>query len=620
MWGFISGTSVKPENTNEDYATLIDAWESNNSKIITWINNSVEHSIGRELAKYETAKEVWDHLQRLFTQSNFAKQYQLENDIRALHQNNMSIQEFYSAMTDLWDQLVLTESTELKACAAYITCREQQRLVQLLMALHSDFEGLRVSILHHSPLPSVDSVVSELLVEEIRLKSYAENGIMSASNPFVLAVSSKPSSNNQNKPYTRVTFDECSFYKHKGHWKAQCPKSRQSNQLQQQSQAWKPGNQSRSNAHRPPQSNTAAVASSGPFTDPSTLAEQFQKFLSLQPQAMSASSIDYSSFASVSPSSSIAVMTADGIPMPLAGVGSVVTPHLSLPNVYHIPKITLNLAFVGQLCDSALPFNRSIFVFSSPFDLIHSDIWGPSPVATKEGCDLGGEYTSNKFCELLALDGTIHQTSYTDIPEQNSVAERKHRHIVETARSLLLSASVSSMFWGEAVLIAIGLINIIPSSHISGFSPFKKLYGYTPNYSLFRVFGCTCFVLRPHVERSKLSSRSAICVFLAYGGGKKGYHCFDPITQKLYVSRHVVFLEHIPFFSIPSTTHSLTRSDLIRIDPFSNSPDSLSSQEPTTSNVHSHVPTPLSLQPIRTNHSAGTDTLLSSTPEASSSI
>jgi hypothetical protein len=45
-------------------------------------------------------------------------------------------------------------------------------------------------------------------------------------------------------------------------------------------------------------------------------------------------------------------MTADGTPMPLAGVGSVVTPHLSLPNVYLIPKLKLNLASVGQICDS----------------------------------------------------------------------------------------------------------------------------------------------------------------------------------------------------------------------------------------------------------------------------
>jgi hypothetical protein len=69
--------------------------------------------------------------------------------------------------------------------------------------------------LHRSPLPSVNSVVSELLAEEIRSQSYSENKILSTSNPFVLTVHLKSFSNNQNKPYTRVAFDECSFCKQK---------------------------------------------------------------------------------------------------------------------------------------------------------------------------------------------------------------------------------------------------------------------------------------------------------------------------------------------------------------------------------------------------------------------
>jgi hypothetical protein len=202
---------------------------------------------------------------------------------------------------------------------------------------------------------------------------------------------------------------------------------------------------------------------------------------------------------------------------------------------------------------------------------------------------------------MLALDGTIHQTSCTNTPKQNGVAERKHRHIVETARSLLLSAFVPCEFWREAVLTVVSLINTIPSSHSSGLSPFEKLYGYVSDYSSFRVFSCTYFVLHPHVERNKLSSRSAICVFLGYGEGKKRYRCFDPINQKLYVSRHVVFLKHIPFFSIPSTTHSLTKSDLIHIDPFSEDSDN---------------DTSLYVRSICSHNSAGTGTLLSGTPEA----
>ena len=90
---------------------------------------------------------------------------------------------------------------------------------------------------------------------------------------------------------------------------------------------------------------------------------------------------------------------------------------------------------------------------------------------------------------------------------------------------MLLSASVPSEFWGEAVLTSVYLINRIPTSHNSGVSPYARLFGHTPEYSHLRVFGSTCFVLRPHVERTKLSSRTAICVFLGYGDGQKGYRC-----------------------------------------------------------------------------------------------
>ena len=123
--------------------------------------------------------------------------------------------------------MALIESIELKACGAYIARREHQRLIQFLTALHSDFEGLKCLILHRSSLSYVDSVVNELLAKKIYLQSYYEKKTPSASNPSVLALPSKLFSNHQNKPYTRVTFDECNFYKQKGHWMTQCPKLRQ---------------------------------------------------------------------------------------------------------------------------------------------------------------------------------------------------------------------------------------------------------------------------------------------------------------------------------------------------------------------------------------------------------
>jgi hypothetical protein len=58
MRGYVSGTYVIPKNTEEGDVVLIDTSEANNANIITWINNYVEHSIGMQLAKYETTKEV----------------------------------------------------------------------------------------------------------------------------------------------------------------------------------------------------------------------------------------------------------------------------------------------------------------------------------------------------------------------------------------------------------------------------------------------------------------------------------------------------------------------------------------------------------------------------------
>lgn len=64
----------------------------------------------------------------------------------------------------------------------------------------------------------------------------------------------------------------------------------------------------------------------------------------------------YSScFVSMSPSSSFPIMTSDGTSMGFTNIGSIIT-----PNVYHIPKLTFNLASVGQLSDFA-----NLVMFSS---------------------------------------------------------------------------------------------------------------------------------------------------------------------------------------------------------------------------------------------------------------
>lgn len=70
-----------------------------------------------------------------------------------------------------------------------------------------------------------------------------------------------------------------------------------------------------------------------------------------------------------------------------------------------------------------------------------------------------------------------------------------------------------------------------------------------------------------------------LCI-LNYGEGQEAYHCFDPVTKKLYFTCQVLLLGHIPFFSIPDNSQNMTKSELICIYPFSDGIE----------NPHSHAP------------------------------
>ncbi|TXG71324.1 hypothetical protein EZV62_006259 [Acer yangbiense] len=170
-WDIVDGTTTKPDSKVADYLKLNKRWLLGNAKILTWINNSVENCIGVQLMKFDLAKDAWDYLGGLFKQSNFARRYQLEMDIRAAKQGELSIQEFFSYMTEIWDQLTLMDPKECTSLPAYQKLCEERKLVEFLMALRDDFEAVRGSMIHRNPLPNLSSAISELLAEETPFKT-----------------------------------------------------------------------------------------------------------------------------------------------------------------------------------------------------------------------------------------------------------------------------------------------------------------------------------------------------------------------------------------------------------------------------------------------------------------
>ena len=82
--------------------------------------------------------------------------------------------------------------------------------------------------------------------------------------------------------------------------------------------------------------------------------------------------------------------------------------------------------------------------------------------------DNAKEYFTNEFMQYTTDNGIIHESSCAYTPQQNGVAERKNRHILEVARTMMIHGHVPHCFWADAVLTACYLINRMPSSVLDG--------------------------------------------------------------------------------------------------------------------------------------------------------
>ncbi|CAH9077265.1 unnamed protein product [Cuscuta europaea] len=171
--------------------------------------------------------------------------------------------------------------------------------------------------------------------------------------------------------------------------------------------------------------------------------------------------------------------------------------------------------------------------------------------------DGGGEFVNSSFQNHFLKCGILFRKSCPDTPAQNGVAERKHRHLLELARTLLQEAKLPPTFWVDALYTATYIINRLPTSILRGLSSFEILFQKSPDYNFFRVFGCACFPNFVASSSNKLSPRSIMCVFLGYAPGYKGYGCLNPRTGRVYIIRDVVFHEtSFPYSDLCTSTSS----------------------------------------------------------------
>jgi hypothetical protein len=122
------------------------------------------------------------------------------------------------------------------------------------------------------------------------------------------------------------------------------------------------------------------------------------------------------------------------------------------------------------------------------------------------------------------------------------IVERRNQTVVATAHALLKQRVMPAIYWGEAVMTAVHLLNRSPTKALDGKTPYEVWHDRTPAVSHLRVFGCVAFVKElGHV--GKFDDRSTPWVFIGYADGVKAYCILKPVTQRVPIARDVVFDE-----------------------------------------------------------------------------
>ncbi|TYK08009.1 Retrovirus-related Pol polyprotein from transposon TNT 1-94 [Cucumis melo var. makuwa] len=219
--------------------------------------------------------------------------------------------------------------------------------------------------------------------------------------------------------------------------------------------------------------------------------------------------------------------------------------------------------FVSYTPVSDLNSGRTIGTVRHDFMLLHFRL-GPSKVTTSLGkwwfVTFIDDHTRLTWVYLITdksepLRGLFTKPCVPTLLNKMEWPNKKNCQLVEVARSLMLSTSLPSYLWGDAILTVAHLINRIPSRILHLQTPLDCLKESYPSTRLvsevpLRVFGCIAYVHNFDLNQTKFTLRAQACVFIGYPLHQCSYKCFHPLSRKYFVTMDVTFCENRPYFPV----------------------------------------------------------------------
>ncbi|GJZ06542.1 putative ribonuclease H-like domain-containing protein [Tanacetum coccineum] len=161
-------------------------------------------------------------------------------------------------------------------------------------------------------------------------------------------------------------------------------------------------------------------------------------------------------------------------------------------------------------------------------------------------CDNGTEFKNKEMNQFCEMKGIKREFSVARTPQQNGVAERKNRTLIEAARTMLADLKLPTTFWAEAVNTACYVQNRVLVIKPHNKTPYELLNGRPPVISFMRPFGCPVTILNTLDHLGKFDGKADEGFFVGYSVNSKAFRVFNSRTRIVEETLHITFLENKP--------------------------------------------------------------------------
>nr|GEZ05223.1 hypothetical protein [Tanacetum cinerariifolium] len=216
---------------------------------------------------------------------------------------------------------------------------------------------------------------------------------------------------------------------------------------------------------------------------------------------------------------------------------------------------------------------------TKPLHTLHTDLFGPTSVSSLNHkwyclvvtddfsrCDNKGEFRNKEMNDFCSRKGIKREFSNARTPQQNGVAKRRNRTLIEATRTMLADAKLPVTFWAKAVNTACYVQNRVLVNKSQNKTPYALFNGRTPAIGFLIPFGYHVMILNTLDNLGKFEAKWDEGYFIRYSMSSKAFRVFNKRTKRVEENLHVEFLENKPIekedglnwlFDIDSLTNSM---------------------------------------------------------------